>query len=254
MGWIVEIGAGSWPASSAAIGVGVCVFFVWCWLSTRNHRFRLEIIALLGFSGVAAFLGGLLLPWLVGESGLSSLGALMGAGLVLLALPLRTGLDRWRAADHLVPAGIAGLSVARLGCLFEGCDFGKVTGGDWGVVHEAGTRAFDAHVIFYQMSPFEAGSLSVHPFALYLALWGIAAAGVGEWRRSKGDGPGASAMLAAAVFFFGGAVIEFFREPQMVHQVVDGVSVYPVLYFGGALVAIMLRRRAIRRAQRSPRE
>lgn len=238
MDWIVEIDSGGLPLSSMAIGLGMWVFFGWCWVTTRERSLRTEVLAMLGLAAAAAFAGGYGGARIVGEVGLSSLGAIVAATALILFLPLERGVDRWRLLDHLVPGGVAALSVARLGCLFQGCDFGVPTNGAWGVVYDSGTRAWATHVDYLRLSPHSELSLAVHPFALYLGGWGLIAAGLGEWKRRRGGRPGQAMFLSAGVFLAGGGVIEWLREPITVPQIAGGMSVYPFLYIFGALAAL----------------
>lgn len=238
-GWILGI-EGEGGASGLAVGLGVWIFFVGVWFATREHRDRWEVFALSGFILVAAFAGGWGAAALVGEQGFSSLGALVGAGAALLLAPGGDSGDwRWRA-DLLVGPGLAGLAVARVGCLFEGCDFGRPTPGEWGVRYGRQTRAWETQVLELGLDPMSDQSWPVHPFALYLALWGLFSALVAEILRRRGLPRGRAGCFAAGFFFAGGSIIEYTREPATVLQVVEGISVYPMIYFIFALIAVVL--------------
>lgn len=221
------------PTTAMAIGVGLWVFFGWCWVTAQRRR-RGRLVAAFGLVVAAAFGGGVLVSLLDGTVGLSSVGALSGAGLVVAG-----GLVWRRAAtlplvDHLVAGGLAGLSVARIGCLFEGCDFGRPTDLGPAVVYGDETRAWAVHVAEYGLATNSAESLAVHPFAAYLAGWGLICAGIGEWLRRRGGPPGRAGAVAAIAFLVGGGAIEWLREPVTVWQLAEGWSVYPVLYWLGA--------------------
>ncbi len=174
---------------------------------------------------------------LVGEAGLSSLGGIAASAVILLFVAPPWQVEKRWLLDGLVPGGIAGLSLARMGCLWEGCDFGGLTEGPLAVVHGAGTRAWEVQVTHYELSPASAVSDPVHPFAAYLALWGLMAAVAGEWWRRRENRPGRAAMVGAIIFFAGGGAIEWLREPETVIQLADGVSAYPSLYWAGAIGA-----------------
>ena len=233
---VVEVGTGGWPVSASALGIGIWVFFAWCWLRAPAVA-RLELVASFGFVVVAGIAAGLLGGLATDETGLSSLGGVVGAGAALVALIRPWRPQRRWMADHLIPAGVAGLAVARLGCLFQGCDFGRRTDGALAVVHEAGSRAWEFHQTYFEMSAGADTSLAVHPFAAYLALWGLVSALIGEWIRRYNRGPGVAGVACATVFLAGGGAIESMREPATVIQIADGISAYPLLYWMGALAA-----------------
>ena len=149
-------------------------------------------------------------------------------------------------ADRLFPGGVAGLAIARLGCLIEGCDFGRPWEGLGAVIYDRHSRAWAYHVLEYELSPASPWSLAVHPFAAYLAVWGLCVAGLGEWlrRRSRSDGRGAT--LSAALFLVGAGVIEWWREPATVPQVTDGLSIYPFIYWLMSVAVLMIGPRMLR--------
>lgn len=223
-------------ATAIGVGVGLWVILGWSWIGVQRGR-RLQVMALYGLVCATALGVGVLWPWWVGNGGASSLAAIGGAT-VALAVFVRPWHKetRWMM-DHLVPGGIAGLSVARVGCVFDGCDFGRITESAPSVIHEVNTRAWEVHVVEYGLSIDSTQSLPVHPFALYLAAWGVLAAAFGEWMRRRRHGAGAAAMASAAVFFAGGGFIEWLREPVTVPALAEGVPVYPLLYWIGAAVA-----------------
>ncbi len=184
-----------------------------------------------GLVTTAAFAGGWGLSMVLGASGLSSIGAAIGGGTALVVLaPFWTASGR-RALDVLVPGAIAGVSVARLGCLFEGCDFGRLADGPMSVAYGPSSRAWEVHVLEYGLSIESPVSLAVHPFGGYLAFWGLGCAVVGQWWRRRSGRAGSGAVVAAALFFGGGGAIEWLREPATVARWTDGVSVYPAVYW-----------------------
>lgn len=233
-------------ASAPAVGVGVWVFFGWCWLGAHSEH-RAVVAAGFGLVVAAAFGFGWLGGMVMANPGFSSLAAMAGAASAMAVIDgFTAGRSRWMV-DLLVCGGLAGLAVARLGCLLEGCDFGRPFDGSWAVEHPAGSRAWSVHVHEYGLATGAERSLSVHPFGAYLAGWGMACAAVGEVLRRLKIAPGVPAMVAAGLFLVGGGVVEWFREPATVVQIADGVSAYPAVYwaFAAAVVAggLVVRRR-----------
>lgn len=216
-----------------AIGVGIWVFFGWMWLGAGPKR-RLETVAAFGVVAAAAFVGGAS-PWLfTGRLELSSVPALAAAAVALAAVAVFGSTSPRTLIDRLAPAGIAGLSVSRLGCLFEGCDFGRLADRAPAVIYPDSSRAWEIHVAEYGLSPFSSTSLAVHPFAGYLALWGLGCAAVGEWWRRQYRPAGEAAAVTALLFLAGAGAIEWLREPAAAPTIVDGWSVLPAVYWAGA--------------------
>lgn len=229
----IEVAATDWPVGAMAVGLGIWVFFGWCWV-TAGVRMRAGAVAAFGLVVASAFVLGAGVSWLQAGPGLSSLGA--GAGAVLavgVGLVARPEPTR-RLLDGLVPGGIAGLAVARAGCLFEGCDFGRLADSGLAVVYPADTRAWTVHVGEYGLSATSPTSLAVHPFGAYLAVWGLICAVGGEWLRRRTDSVGRAAVYSATGFVVGGGLIELVREPATVPTLGDGWSVYPLAYWAAA--------------------
>ncbi len=225
--------------TATGVAVGLWLYLLWIWLSSRPGQ-RYALVAVFGLVCGGALGAGLAWPLVAHGGGASSVAAIFGASVVLL-LVLRpwNGDGRWML-DHLVPGGIAALSVARLGCLFDGCDFGRVTEVWPSVVHEAGSRAWETHIATYDLPVTSAESLPVHPFALYLAIWGFMAAAIGEWFRRRQAGAGLAGLVSAGLFFVGAGLIEWLREPATVPQLLEGISAYPLIYWMAALGTAML--------------
>lgn len=226
-----------WSVTAMGAGVGLWVFFGWCLITARRGQ-RLWLVAVFGLTAAASFAGAFGWARLAGDGGLSSLGAMGGAAVAVVGAVRPWHRENRRLLDRLIPGGLAGLAVARAGCLFDGCDFGRVTEFWPSVVHEATTPAWQVHVAEYGLAPQSDYTLSVHPFALYLAVWGLVSALFGEWLRRRHTGPGAAAMASAALFFAGGGMIEWLREPTTALQLGDGILVYPWVYWSAAVATM----------------
>ena len=77
-------------------------------------------------------------------------------------------------ADTAMPAVALGYAVGRVGCFFNGDDFGVVTGLPWAVTYPPGTEAYADHLSRGWVAYGAASSLPVHPVQLYHALVGVA--------------------------------------------------------------------------------
>lgn len=239
----VHISTGGTGVSAIALGLGLLLFFA-AYLAPRKGEGDLaQRLALAGFVAAAALSGGLFASLAVDELGLSSLGAIFGGGLAALLLPKQLGMRRDGTLDLLIPAALAGLGVARLGCLLQGCDFGSVTESPLAVTYPSGTRAWTYHVAAFGHPLVSRESLPVHPFGLYLGLWGIASAALGWWLRRRDAPPGRAGLASGAVFLAGGGIIEWLREPLTVPHYASGLSIYPLIYIAGAGLLFLLWRR-----------
>lgn len=193
------------------------------------------------------------------RGGYSSFGALAGGAAVLgvwwmlrrhAEAPRKPsgdalGKPQSRVARHtldvLVLAGLSGLGFARLGCLVNGCDFGRVTEASWALRYLPGTEAYAHHVMSGQIAWNAPGSLGVHPFALYLALgtFGIVlgAAAVLSTRRV----PAGRVAACSGIAYFGWRfLVEWTRDPSTTLLLAGSFSIHHLLSLVGALACGVL--------------
>jgi prolipoprotein diacylglyceryltransferase len=153
--------------------------------------------------------------------GLASWGLFVGAGLVCAA---GTESVRARAArlDRIVPTGLVGLAIARLGCLLEGCHGGIPCVGSRGCVRpEAGSALWAMQRAEGLVGAGAIAGVPAHPYPLYAALAGGGAGLVGlvvwalvagaETRRGPIATSGATAALSLALYFGGRALASWWR-------------------------------------------
>lgn len=210
-------------AELAGIGI-LCAFVAVIFGAWRRDVSLLTGLAALGMCGVAAGIGARLY-WVVlhgagfadlvrVEAGFSSFGAILGGGLALLVI--RSGLvedelEFRRLLDVLVPSGLVALAWARLGCLANACDFGRVTGVPWGIRYPQGTEVFDFHAQMGWVAGSSTFSAPVHPLPVYLfgaCLAGVVVAGFSASR------PGRSAGWAVVLYAGIRAFAELYRAPM----------------------------------------
>lgn len=75
-------------------------------------------------------------PWQIfnlREGGLTLYGGLAGAVLAGFWYLKRRGISPWCVADWLAPVLAVGIAIGRVGCLLNGCCYGRLTGKDWGL-------------------------------------------------------------------------------------------------------------------------
>lgn len=103
-------------------------------------------------------------------AGFGAIGGLV-TGHLLVAHARRVSAER--ALDVLAPAIGAMITVARIGCFFAGCDFGKPTTVPWALRYPAMTPAFRAQLDAGLLQAGAGHTLAVHPTQLYEAALGV---------------------------------------------------------------------------------
>ncbi|TXD31878.1 hypothetical protein FRC96_19810 [Lujinxingia vulgaris] len=237
--------AGGWPAGSAMIGVGVWVMFALWWrgLSREGERVETRLVSFGAMMGGGLVAGVGVGSWLGG--GASSLGALLGAGVVGAAAWLTT-TDTQRRADWLAAAlvaGFAGLAVARIGCVFEGCDFGGVLPEGEGLFvqrHAAGTAAWELQVLTGQLGAGAAWSRPTLPFApMMVATFALGALGTAIARRRWGSRSGGVAAVGSVTLALA-ACVELTRATESVSRRLGAIPWSVMLYAAGALTLALI--------------
>jgi phosphatidylglycerol:prolipoprotein diacylglycerol transferase len=140
-------------------------------------------------------------PWMVfwvRQGGLVFYGGLAGAIVATLLFARLRGVSLWRVADVMAPAVPIGHALGRIGCLLNGCCFGRVCDLPWAIGLHGQSR---------------------HPSQLYMALGNVIVAAVllvMERRSQSGSGRRLrSGQLFWAYGFLYGLVrlvAEFFRD------------------------------------------
>ena len=205
--WLARHGLPPWLAPDYVLMVGLAAI-VGAILVLRLARRDGEDVAvqaralLLAYG--AALVGGFAFEWARAVPvaiALRSLGPILYAGraaygglLAALLVPAiylrrRPGAVLAFFDRAVVPMGIS-FAFVRVGCLLEGCDYGRPTALPWGLRFPPGSLAARAHAMAGWV-PDGGFSLPVHPTELYESLLGIVALGVALpvlLRRSERDG------------------------------------------------------------------
>ncbi len=117
----------------------------------------------------------------VHHGGLVFYGGLLGASLTVIFYARVKTVALWKLADVLAPSVALGHALGRIGCLMNGCCYGKPTDLPWAVCYPQGHETF----------PLNASSPTpVHPAQIYEALLNAALYAALAWffRRRKFDG------------------------------------------------------------------
>ena len=149
-------------------------------------------------------------PWteifMVQRGGLVFYGGLIGAIASGLIYVWKNKLPLWKFADALAPSIALGYVPGRLGCLMNGCCYGRATAMPW-AIHFPGDH--------------ETKGLGVHPTQIYDSLLNLGLYFALAWlyRRKKFDGQVFASYLAG--YAVTRSIVEVFRGD------------YPVHYLGG---------------------
>jgi phosphatidylglycerol:prolipoprotein diacylglycerol transferase len=177
------------------------------------------------------------MPWteifMVQRGGLVFYGGLIGASLATILYVWKNKLPLWKFADTLAPSIALGYVPGRLGCLMNGCCYGKPTDLPWALHFPPGH---------------ETHGLGVHPTQIYDALLSLGLYLGLAWlfRRKKFDGQVfATYLLCYAVTR---SIVELFRGDYPVQHLSGGATpahfVSIVIFIVGAVLYWMLSRRA----------
>jgi len=141
----------------------------------------------------------------VWKGGLVFYGGLIGASLACILYVRLKKLPLWRVADILAPSIALGYVFGRIGCLLNGCCYGRACDFPWAIRFPEG-------------NPLSPPTYPVHPTEIYDSLLNLALYAFLAWlfRRRKFDGQ------VFAVYLVGYAVlrsfVEMFRGDYPQHQ------------------------------------
>ncbi len=175
----------------------------------------------------------------VWEGGLAFHGGLIGALMASLIYLRCRRVSPWRVGDVLAPSIALGHAIGRLGCLLNGCCFGKVTGSSCGISFPPGSLASQEHFSRGLIPSAACSSLPVLPTQIFsaLALLGIFALLLLLTRRATFPGE----VFWGYILLYGGArfVLELFRGDNP--ALAAGMSLYQwISLFLAALALGML--------------
>ena len=173
----------------------------------------------------------------VWHGGLVYYGGLVGASLGCVLYARRKGLRLWKLADILAPSIALGQVFGRVGCLLNGCCYGRACHLPWAIRFPEGNGM-------------GAPSVPVHPTEIYEAVLdlGLYAALAWVYRRKKFDGQ------IFGLYLVGYAVlrwlVEMFRGDYPQYQylwgwLTPGQVASAIILAGGLVLLGMLPRRAL---------
>ena len=171
--------------------------------------------------------------FMIQHGGLVYYGGLIGATLAGLIVIHWKKMPLWKTADVLAPSIALGNVFGRIGCLLNGCCYGRSCSLPWGIRYPADHPT---------------AGLPVHPTQIYDALLNLALYGFLAWlfRRRKFDGQiFATYLLCYAVTR---SIVETFRGDYNVGHLHFGLTpaqlVSVPIFFAGLALAVALSRRS----------
>lgn len=240
-GWLVTETAPMWPLVLAAIITFVVLFTI------RLRQIGLSYEGITSAS-LCALTGGLLGAWLVdglltanfSEPGFSSLGAAVGGPAALAAFAALRRVSPVSLLGAATPPALISVALARVGCLFAGCDFGRASSGSpWAIRYASESAALGFSQAASSQGQWLYVTPPLHPFPIYEAAPGFAA-GLALWLLgARGASPRNVAVLGLGAYTAIRALSEWFRGGGAPTIVIAGVSL-PVLSAGFAISTLAL--------------
>jgi len=135
---------------------------------------------------------------IVGFSGLTVYGAVIGAMVAVLIYGGVKKLSFWQLGDIVAPGAILGQAIGRIGCTINGCCYGLRTSLPWAVVY--------AHPNSY--APL---GQPMHPTQVYHLLWNLAAFAIIWQLRGRLKPQGSLFLTYLALYAVGDLGIRFLR-------------------------------------------
>jgi phosphatidylglycerol---prolipoprotein diacylglyceryl transferase len=210
-------------------------FLVGTWIALREaRRLRLDedkLVSVILVTLVASVFGARLLYVLehlpdyrrnwssvlaLWEGGLTLYGGVVAGAAAGLWMARRLGLPMWTVADALTPSVALGTAFGRVGCLLNGCCYGRPTTLPWGIVYPPDS-----------FPGLEFGSTPIHPSQAYFAIAGLGLFLLLWSIRKRMTLPGQLFWLFIVLFSLVRVPLDFTRayEPDSVLGRVGGLDV-----------------------------
>jgi phosphatidylglycerol:prolipoprotein diacylglycerol transferase len=157
------------------------------------------------------------------NGGIVFYGAVVAAIVVFLYYTRVHQLPPWRVLDALAPASALGIGFGRIGCLLNGCCWGKRTDGWWGIRFPKDSIPWRHQVEQGWLEPGATASLTVQPTQIYLALAGFALMALLMWYYPRRRREGQVMVLLMVGYAVTRFALEYLRDD--VPPLADGLTV-----------------------------
>jgi len=234
-GVMVALGflAGLWTAGRRGLGAGIAAEKIadlgpWLLIGAIAGARTLHVISYWHESYAGKPIGEIFAVW---HGGLVYYGGLIGASLACIVYVRLKKLPLWKMADILAPSIALGYVFGRIGCLLNGCCYGRACDLPWAIHFPAG-------------NPLNPPSYPVHPTEVYEALLNLGLYAVLAWLhgRKRFDGQ------VFSVYLVGYAVLRSFVElfrgdyPQYQHYLGGWATPAHLVSLGILVAGIVLLR------------
>lgn len=173
-------------------------------------------------------------PWteifMVQRGGLVYYGGLAGASLACMIYVRWKKLSLWRMADVLAPSIALGYVFGRLGCLMNGCCFGRACQLPWAIRYPAG----------HETHPANGSATPVHPTQIYDSLLSLGLYLGLAWlyRRKKFDGQIFAVYLMC--YAVTRSIVETFRGDYTAAHLYGGLTPAHLVSIGILMAGVVL--------------
>lgn len=184
-------------------------------------------------------------PWtevfMIQRGGLVFYGGLLGAALACVVYVRWKKIPLWKMADVLAPSVALGYVFGRIGCLMNGCCYGRACSLPWAIRYPAG----------HETHPVGGIATPVHPTQIYDSLLslGLYLGLVWLYRRKKFDGQVFAAYLMA--YAVTRSIVEMFRGDYTAVHLHAGLTPAHLVSIGILLAGLglfILLRRSFKRS------
>ena len=181
---------------------------------------------------------------IIGGSGLTIYGAVLGAGLGIWIYSKFSKLQFGYIADLIVPGLILAQVIGRIGCTINGCCYGTTCDLPWGIVYTHPDSVVERHLL----------NVPLHPTQVYEIIYLLIMFGVVFWlrKRLKPDGSLFLAYLSLySLWRFG---IDFLRDGTSFLLGLHQAQVIAIITLAIVIPLLALRTRWIRVGEESENE
>ncbi len=190
--------------------------------------------------------------FMIQHGGLVYYGSLIGAAIALFTYVRWKRLPFLKIGDILAPSIALGNAFGRIGCLLNGCCYGRVCHLPWAIRFPSQSEGAWMQQFHQGLVGRNEPSLPVHPTEIYDALLNFALYLGLAWlfRHKKFDGQVfATYLIGYAVFR---SLVELFRgdyPPDHIHNGLTSAQLVSIpIFVTGLFLAVILSRRGIKRA------